>query len=245
MSTHHTSKRFGVVLIPAYNSQGYLDVLLPGVAEALQDLRAWRFEIIVVDDGSLPHLAVASPESLRVRLLRNEHNQGKGSALKKGFQYLRRQAPAQPEIIITLDSDLQHRPGDLPRFVEKYQTTGADVLYGCRPRKIGQMPFHRILSNSLTSLIISVMIGRRVADSQCGFRLYRMKLLEQLPLQEERFHLESEILLRAGWAGARFEEVVIPTIYNQAPSAIRNLPDTWNFVSLILRLGWKRMFGHV
>ena len=107
------------------------------------------------------------------------------------------------------------------------------------------MPASRIVSNTLTSLIISLLIGQPVRDSQCGFRFYSRALLEHFVLSERRFHLESEALLRAGWGKWRIGWVSIPTIYNGSPSAIRHLPDTLNFVQLVLKLTLRRILGRL
>lgn len=130
-------------------------------------------------------------------------------------------------------------------FLWEFQCHQADMVYGYRSRKIGVMPLHRIASNYLTSLIISLFTGRICRDSQCGFRLYRKAALRNVPMQENRFHLESELALRLGWRKAKMVPVRIPTIYNHSPSAIRNLPDTLNFVALVVKLVFRRLWGHV
>jgi len=175
--------------------------------------------------------------------IRHQENQGKGAALRSGFKHFlkRREISA----VLTLDADLQHLPERIPAFLRKFEAGDGDVIVGSRQRDPKVMPLHRIVSNSLTSKIISAMIGQKVEDSQCGFRLYSRRALENVNLSENRFHLESEFLIRSGWKKFRIASVPIPTIYNDVPSAIRNIPDTLNFISLIFKLSFERIRGHV
>jgi hypothetical protein len=75
--------------------------------------------------------------------------------------------------------------------------------------------------------------------------LFDRKVIESLTMTENRFHLESEMLIRSGWKKFKIDFIEIPTIYNFGPSAINNFSDTLNFVSLILKLTAKRIAGHV
>lgn len=163
--------------------------------------------------------------------------------MRRGFaHFLERK---EVRAVLTLDADLQHPPEYIPVFLRKFEEGGGEVIVGSRQRNPKVMPLHRILSNTLTTLIISAMIGQKVGDSQCGFRLYSRRTLESISLNETRFHLESEFLIRSGWQGFKIGSVPIPTIYNDAPSAIRNIPDTLNFISLVFRLLKERIGGHV
>jgi glycosyltransferase involved in cell wall biosynthesis len=231
------------IIIPVYNSPQYLGELLERISEVRGKEANWHFSILIVDDGSQPPVPPYSVKGLAIAQIRNEQNRGKGAALKRGFTHFLQKK--EIEAVITLDSDLQHPPEYIPAFLRTLEKDGEEVIVGCRQRDPKVMPFHRILSNRLTTLIISAMIGQKVGDSQCGFRLYSRRVLESISLSETRFHLESEFLIRSGWKKFRIGCVPIPTIYNDAPSAIRNIPDTLNFISLIFRLSIERIRGHV
>ncbi len=233
-----------VVLIPVWNPTSKFLQLLQRLEQVVLPMpHNWR--LLIVDDGSSswPELP---PLKLPVEILRHPVNQGKGAALKTGFQHILSRVPV-PEAVITIDGDLQHLPEKIPQFVQRYFSSRADLVLGVRQRDWRTMPWHRIASNFLTSLIISTLIGQKVPDSQSGYRLIRCATLQQLlpRLQENRFHLESELIIRLGWMQGSIQTVPIPTIYNDAPSAIRNWPDTFNFISLIIRLIIQQMWGHV
>ncbi len=225
------------ILIPAYNPEAaVLSALLDRVSAACRGL---DYRVLIVDDGSQP--TVVLPERFKeVAVLRHPENRGKGAALKSGFGYFTTVHPV--DVVVTLDADLQHPPEFIPRFLEVYRGRTAALVLGYRKRTPGIMPFHRILSNTLTSLIISLLTGQLVRDSQCGYRLIERRLLEEFPLRENGFHLESELVIRTGWRRRRIAHVPIPTIYNNQKSSIKNIPDTLNFVGLIFLLVKERIF---
>ncbi len=231
------------ILIPAYNAPRHLPELLKRIATLQQAERGWRFSVLIVDDGSRPALGGFEAKGLEIRLVRHEQNRGKGAALRSGFEHFL--AREEVAAVISLDADLQHLPECIPEFLRAYARGEGEMILGSRQRDLKVMPLHRILSNYLTSRIISGMIGQKVNDSQCGFRLYSRRALETVSVSETRFHLESEFLIRSGWKKLPIGSVPIPTIYNGAPSAIRNIPDTLNFISLIFRLSLERIKGHV
>lgn len=238
----HSPRRCGVI-IPIYNSPGHLGELLRGIGAVQASLPGWELPVLIIDDGSYPPLPPQHYAGLQIIQQRHEQNYGKGAALKQGFAYFM-QDP-QVQAVLTLDGDMQHPPQFIPQFLEAYQAGRGAVIVGRRQRDRRVMPLHRILSNWLTSRIISRMTGQHIPDSQCGFRLISRAALAQVDVRENRFHLESEFLIRCGWKKIPVGFVDIPTIYNGAPSAIRHLPDTLNFVAVVFKLSLERIKGHV
>ena len=105
------------------------------------------------------------------------------------------------------------------------------------------MPGHRVLSNVLTSQIISWFSGQNIQDSQCGFRLIHRDVLKKVYLTENGYQLESEMILESTKAGFKIDSVSIPTIYNNETSHIANFNDTYRFTRLLFRelkgrIGW-------
>lgn len=231
------------IIIPVYNSDNYLNELLQKIHEIQCDLDEWDLRVLIVDDGSNPEIEKRKIQGLQIDWMKHEQNQGKGAALKTGFQFFLSHPNINP--IMTMDGDLQHPPEFIPEFLKKYESEDAMVIVGSRKKNPQVMPFHRIISNTLTSLIISALIGQFVHDSQCGFRLYDREVIENVNLSENRFHLESEMLIKCGWQKYKIGYIPIPTIYNEAPSAIRNFSDTMNFITLIIRMIKERLVGNV
>ena len=234
-------KRCGII-IPVYNSDIYLKELLSQIKGIQGKSSSYDLNVAVVDDGSAPPVEMRDVSGLEVEWIRHPQNRGKGAALKTGFNHFLNE---DVDPIISMDGDLQHPTKFIPEFLQMYQTGNFDVIIGSRKRNPKIMPFHRIVSNTLTSLIISALIRQWVPDSQCGYRLYSREVIETIQPEENRFHLESEMLIRSGWKNYRIGHVSIPTIYNEAPSAIRNVSDTLNFISLIFRLLKERIISNV
>ena len=232
------------LLIPVYNPTEHFGNLLKNIEKVVQ-ATPYRWHIVVVNDGSR-HWYEMPQLNIPLTVLRHSCNKGKGAALKTGFQYVLTQQPLT-RAVITMDGDWQHLPRNIPTFVRRFNASKADMVLGVRPRDWRTMPIHRIASNFLTSLIISTLIGQKVPDSQSGFRLIQTNTLRKLfnRLKENRFHLESEMIIHLGWMKGTIQTVPIPTIYNGAPSAIKNWPDTLNFIALIARLVMQRMWGNV
>jgi len=216
-----------LVLIPAYNAARYLPELLNRLRRHVAEA-----DLLVVNDGSADETAeILAREN--VRHINFRQNQGKGAALKAGFEYAMEHSYRS---VLTIDADLQHLPEEVPRFLA--EDNGQRLVLGVRAIKPKVMPFARWLSNNLTSIIVSVFSSQRVRDSQSGYRLIPVWLLKALRLRRIGYDFESELLFKAGAMGCPVVEVPISTVYEGSPSFINPLADTLRFV----RLMWKRVW---
>ena len=213
-------------LIPAYQAAPFLGDVLARV-QAL----APAPHVLVVDDGSRD----ATPEVARefgVDVLSFAGNRGKGAALVAGFRAL-----SDFDAIVTLDADGQHPPECLPAFVREAEA-GADVVLGVRERSI-EMPPLRRFANAFSSRWSSALAGRRIGDSQCGYRLFRRAVLARTPLGAGRYEVETEMAVRAARLGFRFAEVEVPTVYG-GESHLRLTRDVPRIFGTLLRLSFER-----
>ena len=214
-----------LILIPSHNDSDHLPELIRRIQQITTST------ILIIDDGSDKpiHLSDAN-----VKIHRNKSNLGKGGALKNGFNYASENGFSH---VITMDSDLQHDPDKLIDFMEfdkRYELV-------CGQRIIDkQMPLHRQLSNKLTSWILSILCGQQVYDSQCGYRRYSIQSIIDLHCRENGFQFESEVLIKLSRRGASIGHVIIPTIYGNETSSIRNVQDTFKFIKLILGSLWLK-----
>jgi glycosyltransferase involved in cell wall biosynthesis len=225
------------VLIPAYNAAK----TLPAVLRQLEALPQKPSGILVIDDGSTDSTgAVVAGGNAQVH--RFSRNQGKGKALRQGFELLR--DDQQAEFIVCLDADLQHPVSSIPVMLTAAEKLQSRFMIGVRHRSASSMPLLRRLSNSITSAVISLLSGQKILDSQCGFRLVAKNVLREISLSENGFQLESEMLLRVAARKIRIDQLPIPTIYNSAGSHIHHVQDTVRFIVLITkeighRLRWN------
>lgn len=214
------------VVIPAYNAGARLEPVLLKTLAIIP-----KRNVIVVDDGSTDQTHSVAAVS-GVEVITHPQNCGKGVALKTGFVY----AMTRPQVqaVITLDADGQHDPKHLPKFIRAWRTSRVDLLIGCRTLRWPAMPFFRVLSNRLTSALVSRRLGQRIPDSQSGYRLHSRRLLEQIKLDTGGYETESELLLKAVRAQMQLGFIPIATIYSGETSHIRGWRDTWRFIKMWL-----------
>ena len=212
------------ILIPAYNTEKYLPSLIDRI------LSVYNGKIIIIDDGSISSISYSHSS---VDMLKNEKNMGKGYSLLKGMRYAFDQGF---DAVITLDSDGQHDPKYITNFLNN---NGADIVIGTR-KFDGNMPFHRRLSNTISSKLVSMLAGVDIPDSQSGYRMYLLRPILSLSLKEKGFQFESEVLICAGRKGYRFNSIPISTLYSNEDSNINSIMDTLRFIRLIIiRLLWS------
>jgi glycosyltransferase involved in cell wall biosynthesis len=220
-----TEARRPAVLIPAYNASRFLGDVLDRVLGHVS-----REDVWVVDDGSADDTASVA-EQRGVHVVRQTPNQGKGAALRAGFDATRGRDP-----VITLDADGQHDPADLPRFLAATDT--ADLVVGARPFS-SRMPPLRKFGNQISARIIGALAGQAIPDSQSGYRLHRRALLDTVvPAIQGTggFLFETELLVRASRQGYRIGALPIATVYTDAGSHFHPATEIPRFLRLFTRL---------
>lgn len=210
-----------LVIIPAYNADGSIPALLNAIESLDRDL-----PVLVVDDGSRDRTCevarAGGAECVRLGI-----NQGKGTALRAGFEYL---VEHEYAAALTIDADLQHDAAEIPNFIRAWQQAPGLVI-GVRKRD-RRMPYHRRLSNHLVSWVTSLLAGHGFIDAQCGFRLIPADLLRSLSLVGKRYEMEEELLIKAGRLRYPVTEIEVRTIYNSGRSFIRPISDTFRFLKM-------------
>lgn len=218
----HFSPTSVLVIIPAFNAAPYLVKLLG----RLGTLREGE-DILFVDDGSTDGSGRILENNGR-KVIRHAVNRGKGEAIRTGLKFASEKGYG---LAATMDCDLQHPPELLPQLVEK--AGPRTIVVGWRKRD-ARMPMLRRFSNWTTSLLLSVRTGRKIHDSQCGYRVYPAGLSGEVPTRGRGFQFESEVLIRCALRRWRIEFVPIPTLYDGERSAMRNFRDTYGFVRMFL-----------
>lgn len=212
------------VIIPCLNAAA-------SIGSILEKLKRLSIDTLIIDDGSSDSTAEIAG-SHDVAVIKNKKNLGKGASLREGFRHA---SIRKYEAIITMDGDGQHLPEDIDGFLKMHQLhPEADIIIGNRMNDPAGMPFIRRITNRIMSAFISRLTHHDIPDSQNGFRLIKMSLIEALSLKSNRFEIESEIIIRASGCGARIISIPIKSVYKDAPSSISPLSDTVRFLRFIL-----------
>lgn len=210
------------VVMPVYNEMATIEEILVRVQDV--DLEK---EIVIVDDGSTDGTceflrtivrcnAVAQPQmalprsgaALRtdnIRVFFQAKNQGKGAALRRGFQ------EARSSIVIIQDADLEYDPADYTSLIVPIEEGRADVVYGSRflggPHRV--LLFWHYVGNKFLTTLSDMVTNINLSDVWTCYKAFRREVLEDIDLREDRFGFEQEVTIKVARAGWRIYEAPI------------------------------------
>jgi glycosyltransferase involved in cell wall biosynthesis len=220
-----------MVLIPAYNAGESIARVVKEVALLGPDLTT-----LVIDDGSTDMTAKNAREAGAL-VRSHSRNMGKGAALRTGFEHFLK---TDLKAIVTLDADGQHSPDEIPKLIDRWLVTKADIIIGTRKRDVTRMPLLRVMTNTLSSLLVSLSSGKYIHDSQSGFRLLSRRVIENVKTSSRGYGAESEILIKAVSRGFTIEAAAVSTIYAGEKSYVHPLKQPLLFMGLIIKsIFWR------
>lgn len=194
-----------IVVMPAYNEE---------IAIGSMVLRARKHvdRVLVIDDGSTDRTAEVA-ELAGAQVIRHPENIGKGAALKTGFDAASQNSTS---IIITMDSDGQNDPSEIPRLIEPILKGSADIVNGSRYVNGNgkNTPKYRRMGQSILDKVTNLNSGLHISDTQSGFRAFARKTLPAFKFKQNGMAIESEMLMEAANAGLRIKEVEIGVRYD-------------------------------
>ncbi|MBF0136731.1 MAG: glycosyltransferase family 2 protein [Magnetococcus sp. DMHC-1] len=190
------------IVVPCYNEAKTL-VSLVGRVLTAETLGLQR-EIIIVDDGSRDNsrelaqdLARQHPDT--IRLVVQPVNQGKGAALRAGFQ------AATGDLVLVQDADLEYDPCEYPRLLKPILDGVADVVYGSRFRggDAGRvLYFWHSVGNRFLTLLSNIFTNLNLTDMETCFKVFRREVLAAIQIEENRFGFEPEITAKVARLGS-------------------------------------------
>ncbi len=193
------------VVIPAFNEAATIADVIQAVAS--QPLVR---EIIIVDDashdGTWKVLQLLARENPALRLFQHPVNQGKGAALRTGFAHVT--AP----LAIVQDADLEYDPTDYEALCKPILAGKADVVIGSRFLGAGA---HRVLyywhsvGNRLLTTLSNMATDLNLSDMETGYKVFRRGVIQKIPIEEDRFGFEPEIVAKVSRMKVRIYEVPI------------------------------------
>jgi glycosyltransferase involved in cell wall biosynthesis len=196
------------VLIPTYNNQRTLTRVIDGVMTYVDGL-----DVLVINDGSTDDTALILAEyGDRIRVLQNESNKGKGFSLRRGFHEAIRLGYQNA---ISIDSDGQHLPSDIPVLIEAARANKGALIMGSRNMEQEGIPGKSSFGNKFSNFWFKFETGITLPDTQTGFRLYPLEPIRNLWLFTTKFETEIEVIVKLAWKGTPVLPVQIHVIYDK------------------------------
>ena len=216
------------ILVPAYNEDERIIDNLKETCRIFQEA-AWKFEIIVIDDGSrdqtLVHLKKVARQYPQIQVKRHFKNMGKGRALKFGTRF------ARGEFIAFLDADLELHPRQILDFFKIMEKTGADVVIGSKwhPDSAMNYPPARGIISRLYYLGVKLLFNLPIRDTQTGLKLFKSYVLKEIfpAVLVKKYAFDLEILVNVKRLGYRMVEAPVEVLFRR---------------NKLGRIGWKDLY---
>ena len=180
------------IIIPIYNEERTISEIVHAVESS--NKLGLNHEIILIDDFSSDKtpeiISKIDKENPSLIMVKHSINQGKGAALRSGFQQ------ATGDIILIQDADLEYDPKEYPKLLKAIIENKADVVYGSRFRSDQETRvlyfWHRV-ANGILTLLSNMFTNLNLTDMETGYKVFRKEILDKLNLTENRFGIEPEI----------------------------------------------------
>lgn len=235
-----------IIIIPTYNEKENIENIIKAVF-ALPKC----FHILVIDDGS-PDGTASIVKRLqteiyadRLFLIEREGKLGLGTAYIRGFQWALEHTY---EFIFEMDADFSHAPSDLPRLYDACQKEGFDVAIGSRyvsGVNVVNWPIGRVLMSYFASKYVRFVTGFHIHDTTAGFKCYRRKVLETIPLNKIRFKgyaFQIEMKYTAFKIGFKIKEVPVVFVNRREGVSKMNGGIFGEAFLGVMRLRWDGWF---
>jgi len=188
-------------VIPAFNEE-------KNIANVVNETKKHVDTVIVVDDGSTDK---TPKEATKADIfLKHIVNMGKGFALQTGVE---RALMEDVNVIVCLDGDNQHNPGDIPKLVGALIEQDMDIVFGSRSLN-GDMPWVLRFGNWWLCKSAQMLFGSSISDSQTGFKAFRKETYDKIRWKSKSYSMDSEIIMRVGKNNLRHVQVPIKTHYH-------------------------------
>jgi dolichol-phosphate mannosyltransferase len=227
------------VVLPAYNEEGNLTPLITALARIAEG-KDFNLRVIVVNDGSTDGTAYELKELQKhapfVDVVEHPRNRGLAQALKTGITAACRQ---KCDAAVFMDSDLSHRPEEIPKLVEAI-SAGADVALGSRFVPGGGMegvPLWRVAISRAGNGFGRRVLRLPVHDLTTGYRAIRRPVLESVVLGEDGFTIQLESVVKAYAAG--FTIVEVPIVLGTR----RHGKSSMNYSAQLFRDYWRLLMA--
>ena len=209
--------------MPTYNNGGTVLTIVQRILLIFKDL-------IVVNDGCTDNTEEVLKEVAdKITIVSYKKNRGKGYALKQGFKKARELGY---KYAITIDSDGQHYPEDIPLFINALEKHPNALIVGSRNLNEENMPGKNTFANKFSNFWFKIQTGINLPDTQTGYRLYPLEKLNNLWFLTSRYEAELELLVAAAWRGIDLIPIKINVFYPKAEERVTHFRPFWDFLRI-------------
>ena len=190
--------------LPAFNEE-------KNIGKIIAQLLDKSYSVIVCNDGSSDSTGIIA-EKMGAIIINHKKNLGYGAAIGSIFKKARDE---KFDILVTFDSDGQHRISDIEKMIEPIKNKTADIVIGSRFTEDGKadMPKYRKIGIKVITNLVNSQTGKKITDSQSGFRSYSSEVLSQMNLSENGMGVSTEILIKANKQKLKIIEIPITILY--------------------------------
>jgi len=193
-----------VITIPAYNEEKSISKVIEDIRKTMRKTR-WKYEIIVVDDGSTDKTAEVAKQA-GATVFSHPYRYGLAEAFRTEMEKVMKR---KPDIIIHIDADGQYKPEEIPKLIEPIFKNKADLVLGSRFLGfIEEMPTLKRFGNKLFSKTVSQICGVKITDSQTGFRAFTREFAEKVKIISRHTYTQ-EMIIKAIREKFRIKEVPV------------------------------------
>ena len=190
--------------LPAFNEE-------KNIGKIIAQLLDKSYSVIVCNDGSSDSTGIIA-EKMGAIIINHKKNLGYGAAIGSIFKKARDE---KFDILVTFDSDGQHRISDIEKMIEPIKNKTADIVIGSRFTEDGKadMPKYRKIGIKVITNLVNSQTGKKITDSQSGFRSYSSEVLSKMNLSENGMGVSTEILIKANKQKLKIIEIPITILY--------------------------------
>lgn len=208
--------------IPAFNEEKYIGTIV-------LKTRQYVNEVIVVDDGSTDQTAKIA-RLAGATVIQHQQNKGYGASIQTLLAEAKKR---DASILVLLDADSQHNPDEIPELI-KSLSEGYDLVIGSRKQQAANIPLYRRIGQKVISYFSAILSGKKLYDSECGFRVFSQKAIALLELRENGMSVSAETIAKAAEKGLKIIERPISIKYTRDSSTLNPVAHGFEVLGRII-----------